>query len=110
MEAVQGVLGEISRCVAQQNGRALAALLSAVEGRPLAPQVQGFCAGAEREARVEEAAYDIVGERWGPIAAKQVLANYKCSVAIGNRRYAPLMSALARCGCSPSSAATNWHK
>ena len=91
MEAVQGVLGEISRCVAQQNGRALAALLSAVEGRPLAAQVQGFCAGAEREARVEEAAYDIVGERWGPIAAKQLVAKAALAAGQTDRAYGALV-------------------
>ena len=70
MESVQVALQDVARCVAQQNGAQLAALLGVLDRRPLPPSVQGFCASAEREGRVDDAAYDLVGERWGPIAAK----------------------------------------
>ena len=70
MESVQAALQDVPRCVAQQNGAQLAALLGVLDRRPLPPSVQGFCASAEREGRVDDAAYDLVGERWGPIAVR----------------------------------------
>ncbi|KAH8076038.1 hypothetical protein JL721_21 [Aureococcus anophagefferens] len=91
MESVQGSLQDVARCVAQQNGAQLAALLGVLDRRPLPPSVQGFCASAEREGRVDDAAYDLVGERWGPIAAKQLCARAALAAGDVDRAYACLV-------------------
>ncbi|KAH8096283.1 hypothetical protein JL720_3645 [Aureococcus anophagefferens] len=91
MESVQPSLQDVARCVAQQNGAQLAALLGVLDRRPLPPSVQGFCASAEREGRVDDAAYDLVGERWGPIAAKQLCARAALAAGDVDRAYACLV-------------------
>ena len=91
MESVQAALQDVARCVAQQNGAQLAALLGVLDRRPLPPSVQGFCASAEREGRVDDAAYDLVGERWGPIAAKQLCAQAALAAGDVDRAYACLV-------------------
>ena len=91
MDATQAALQDVARCVAQQNGAQLAALLGVLGRRPLPPSVQGFCASAEREGRVDDAAYDLVGERWGPIAAKQLCAQAALAAGDVDRAYACLV-------------------
>jgi hypothetical protein len=70
MDAVCAALEDIKRAVQAQDGRRLATLLSTLDPAPLAPAVASFCGGADREGRVEAAAHDLVGERWGPIAVR----------------------------------------
>lgn len=92
MNEVQGVLQSASRAVNNQDGRSLASLLSCLGPSSLSPAVLSFCAAEERDARVEEAAYDLVGERWGPIVARQLCARGAASAGATDRAYGHLVA------------------
>jgi len=67
MENQRAALREIGRCVQEQNGRGLAELLRVLDA-PVRP------VSAVNEGRVAACATQCCGEKWGPIATKQVLA------------------------------------
>mmetsp|Transcript_21705 Transcript_21705/g.66882 ORF Transcript_21705/g.66882 Transcript_21705/m.66882 type:complete len:423 (-) Transcript_21705:42-1310(-) len=78
-------LREIGRCVQQQNGRGLAELLRVLDS-PVRP------VSAVNEGRVAAFAAQCCGEKWGPIATRQVLARDALASGDWERAYGLLVA------------------